>query len=165
VVTVCTFPFSILLDASEASCSKALCSIVRKGGDLENMMYKNSHPEYFVLLARAPKELEKPLVYKAALYNSAYRIYTSWKGKDVKKTSKIFDGFIESSSVILASLKIKRPRLKEEWLLDHEKFVTDLHDGGASYRKISEAIKYRFRTTISYEQIRRFVIARKEVAK
>jgi hypothetical protein len=160
-----TFSISNLLDTSEATSSKALCAIVKKGGSLENLIYKNSHIEYFVLLAQAPKELEKAFVYKAALYNSAYRIYQAWKGRDVKKASKTFDGHLDPILVTLASIQTQRPRLKEEWLLDHEKFVMDLQGRGASYRKISEAIRYRFRKTISYEQIRRFVIARKRVTK
>lgn len=160
-----TFSISNLLDASETSCSKAIRAIIRQGGELENLMYKNSQAEYFILLPCAQKELPKPLVYKAALYNCGYRIYQEWKGKDAKKNRKPLNGQVDPLSVTLAYLKTQRRRFKEEWLLDHEKFVMDLHHGGVSYRKIEEAIKYRFRTTISYEQIRRFVIARKGVAR
>jgi hypothetical protein len=160
-----TNDIAFLLPASKATCSRAVCALLRQNNELSVMLFQQAQPEYFSLLQHVSKDFPKPLIQQAAIYKVAYELYTSLRGRDTKKALSYDEEAVDSVALIAISLKTMRPSPKDEWLHDHANFVLDLNKRGVSYRNIQTVINNRFRKNISYEKIRHFVITQQGVEK
>lgn len=154
----------LMLPASEERCAKTACNILKLGGSLCDMLFQKTQPKYFELRDRVPAEMPAHLVMKAAFYHSAWVLYGELKGTG-EKVPAGGNAVDKGGAVDALSKALDRPRPspKEAWLQDHVGFVMDLRAKGVAYRKISQAIGFRFRKSISHTRIREFVLARKRV--
>jgi hypothetical protein len=152
-------PIINLYPASEATCLQMLRSILRGNQALVDQFYKEQGAEYFKLRDRFPTASKAKLV-KAAQYHVAHRLYAALHNKD-KKTVPDQQNQTDPVDVLAMEFATIRKKPKEEWLLDHKKFILDLNAKEVSTRGISKAIEFRFRKKISHTKIAQFLKVKK----
>lgn len=97
--------------------------------------------EMFHSLRNAYPNVPNKLLFKVAMMNAAVAL----------RREKF------SPKMCAIQVQQQRPRVKLEWLLEHQSFIKDLHRKGVSLRKIEESILYRFRKKISHTLIAEFI--------